>query len=195
MTEQELKIASHWLERLQSDLDALRERLHVYADADGRPAVPDRARVVNTQDSTQDRQTEENKQKQTCVCVNKTVSVHTTEGTHTTGLGLDFVLGHLPQGVPDWYARYWHGLMCNRGWKLKDGHRITSANWNYYLAVFHSRATPDELSAARRRAAGDAPANAASLAWLYGKRENSNGNDNDNSNNNNGNGGTEHDND
>ena len=40
MTEQELKIASHWLERLQSDLDALRERLHVYADAYGRPPVP-----------------------------------------------------------------------------------------------------------------------------------------------------------
>ena len=181
MTEQELKIMSHWLDRLQTDLDALRERLHAYACVAARPQAAAAGHVVNTQDSTQDRQTEENKQKQTCVCVNKTVSVHTTEGTHTTGLGLDFVLGHLPQGVPDWYARYWHGLMCNRGWKLKDGHRITSANWSYYLAVFHSRATPDELSAARRRAAGDAPADAASLAWLYGKPQDDNGN-----------GGTEH---
>ena len=125
--------------------------VHAYTRAGAGAGAGADAGDVNTQDKHVNIKT--NKQKQTCVCVDNTVSVDRTEDTHTQDvLGLDFVLGHLPAGIPDWYAKYWHAMMCSRGWKLKDGRRIGSANWGYYLGVFYSHATEAELERAESAA-------------------------------------------
>jgi len=156
MTEHEQNSLVSTLEQLQRDLGYCQKRVAtLYAryarNAPGAPDAMRDARVVNTQDKHVNIKT--NKQKQTCVCVDNTVSVDRTEDTHTQDvLGLDFVLGHLPAGIPDWYAKYWHAMMCSRGWKLKDGRRIGSANWGYYLGVFYSHATEAELDRAESAA-------------------------------------------
>ena len=156
MTEHEQNSLVSTLEQLQRDLGYCQKRVAtLYAryarNAPDAPGAMRDAHVVNTQDKHVNIKT--NKQKQTCVCVDNTVSVDRTEDTHTQDvLGLDFVLGHLPAGIPDWYAKYWHAMMCSRGWKLKDGRRVGSANWGYYLGVFYSHATEAELDRAESAA-------------------------------------------
>ena len=86
MTEHEQNSLVSTLEQLQRDLGYCQKRIAtLYAryarNAPGAPDAMRDARVVNTQDKHVNIKT--NKQKQTCVCVDNTVSVDRTEDTHT----------------------------------------------------------------------------------------------------------------
>ncbi len=104
-------------------------------------------RAVNTQNNN-NCPTVNNKQTKTCVCVSRTDDK--TENTHTQVLSLDFVQSNLPEGIPAWYAAYWFEQMKRRNWSLKDGKRVTAANWQYFLGVFFGHATNEELAAAQK---------------------------------------------
>ena len=151
MNERDMNRLVHWVERAQYDLAQIQEILRADADTDTRtrtrPSTDTRPRVVNTQNSNNN-PTVNNKQTKTCVCVS--VTGDTTENTHTQVLSLDFVQSNLPEGIPAWYAAYWFEQMKRRNWSLKDGKRITAANWQYFLGVFFSHATDEELAAAQK---------------------------------------------
>ena len=151
MNERDMNRLVHWVERAQYDLAQIQEILRADADTDTRtrtrPSTDTRPRVVNTQNSN-NKPTVNNKQTKTCVCVS--VTGDTTENTHTQVLSLDFVQSNLPEGIPAWYAAYWFEQMKRRNWSLKDGKRITAANWQYFLGVFFSHATDEELAAAQK---------------------------------------------
>ena len=129
----------------------IREALaYVRAGADAGAGAGTPARVVNTQNSN-NCPTVKNKQTKTCVCVvTGDSTTDNTENTHTQVLSLDFVQSNLPEGIPAWYAAYWFEQMTRRGWCLKDGKSITAANWQYFLGVFFSHATDEELAAAQK---------------------------------------------
>ena len=42
-------------------------------------------------------------------------------------------------GVPEWYARWWHGEMKARGWEKTDGGRIDRRNWRSTLKAWYNR--------------------------------------------------------
>ena len=129
----------------------IREALaYVRAGADAGAGAGTPARGVNTQNSNNN-PTVKNKQTKTCVCVvTGDGTTGNTENTHTQVLSLDFVQSNLPEGIPAWYAAYWFEQMTRRGWCLKDGKSITAANWQYFLGVFFSHATDEELAAAQK---------------------------------------------
>ena len=151
MNERDMNRLVHWVERAQYDLAQIQEILRADADTDTRtrtrPSTDTRPRVVNTQNSNNN-PTVNNKQTKTCVCVS--VTDNKTENTHTQVLSLDFVQSNLPEGIPAWYAAYWFEQMKRRNWSLKDGKRVTAANWQYFLGVFFSHATDEELAAAQK---------------------------------------------
>ena len=151
MNERDRNRLVHWVERAQYDLAQIQEILRADADTDTRtrtrPSTDTRPRVVNTQNSNNN-PTVNNKQTKTCVCVS--VTDDKTENTHTQVLSLDFVQSNLPEGIPSWYAAYWFEQMKRRNWSLKDGKRVTAANWQYFLGVFFSHATDEELAAAQK---------------------------------------------
>ena len=151
ITDREMHQLVYTLKQLQRDIACCQKRVDsLYARyARNVPDAPNArdARVVNTQNSNNN-PTVNNKQTKTCVCVS--VTDNKTENTHTQVLSLDFVQSNLPEGIPAWYAAYWFEQMKRRNWSLKDGKRVTAANWQYFLGVFFSHATDEELAAAQK---------------------------------------------
>ena len=154
ITDREMNQLVCTLKQLQRDIACCQKRVDsLYARyARNAPDAPNArdARGVNTQNSNNN-PTVKNKQTKTCVCVvTGDGTTGNTENTHTQVLSLDFVQSNLPEGIPAWYAAYWFEQMTRRGWCLKDGKSITAANWQYFLGVFFSHATDEELAAAQK---------------------------------------------
>ncbi len=129
----------------------IREALaYVRAGADAGAGAGTPTRVVNTQNSNNTNCPTVIKNKQTKTCESVCVTGSDTQNTRTQFLSLDFIQSHLPNGVPAWYATYWHALMEQRCWQMRDGKRVNSENWPYFLGAFFARATDEELAAAQK---------------------------------------------
>ena len=215
MTEQELKIMSHWLDRLQTDLDALRERLHAYACVAARPQAAAAGHVEQEKKESKE-ETEKEKVPHT---------PYKEKGKEETKERKELSLAHSsensahPVDERERVRRFDVQVLFDRFWRVYPRKVAKIAARKAFERILRKADDPAALTATMCRALerqrdsenwthdegrfvpypatwlnagrwedepetgdpGDAPADAASLAWLYGKPQDDNGN-----------GGTEH---